>query len=76
MAIQLNINYIQVIQLVEQLSEAEQNDLIQQILLRRADSRPLTVEEKIRLFDAAKLHAEVNETPSVRREDWYDDDGR
>ena len=76
MTVQLGIDYEQVIQLVEQLSQAEQDDLISKLLLRRAEQRPLTVEEKLRLFDLAKIHAEVKQTPSPRREDWYDDDGR
>ena len=76
MAIQLEIDYRQLVQLVDQLSEAEQNDLIRQVLLRRAEKRPLTSEEKMRLFDAAKIYSEVLNEPSMRREDWYDDDGR
>ncbi len=76
MAIQLNIDYSEVVQLVEQLSEEQQKDLIAQILTQRARQRPLTAEEKIQLLDAAKLHNPVNQTPSVRRSDWYDDNGR
>lgn len=76
MAVQLNIDYQQVMHLVEQLSASEQDELISKILLRRAQQRPLTIEEKLYLWDASKIHSEVNETPSARREDWYDDDGR
>ena len=61
---------------MQQLSEEQQKDLITQILTHRARQRPLIPEEKIQLLDAAKLHNPVNETPSVRRSDWYDDNGR
>jgi hypothetical protein len=76
MAIHLNIDYSEVVQLVEQLSEEQQRDLITQILTQRSRQRPLTTEEKIQLLDAAKLHNPVNQAPSVRRIDWYDDNGR
>jgi len=76
MAVQLDIDYGQVIQVVEQLSEEEQDDLISRILVRRAEHRPLTIQEKLRLFDAAKIRNEIREMPSPRREDWYDDEGR
>jgi len=46
------------------------------MLTYRASQRPLTPEEKIQLLDMAKLDNPVNETPSIRREDWYGDDGR
>jgi hypothetical protein len=67
MAVQLNIDYDDLVGLVEQLSEGQQQDLITQILTHRARQRPLTPEEKIQLLDAAKLHNPVNEAPSVRR---------
>jgi hypothetical protein len=76
MAVQLNIEYDQLVELVEQLSEIQQQDLIVRILSQRAQQRPLTADEKIQLLDAAKLHNPMNETPSIRREDWYGDDGR
>jgi hypothetical protein len=76
MTVQLNIDYSDLLELVEQLSEEQQKDLIRQLLTHRARQRPLTSEEKIQLLDAAKLHNPVNETPSVRRVDWYDDNGR
>jgi len=76
MAAHLNVDYEQVVSLVEQLSEEQQSDLIVRVLTQRARQRPLTIEEKIQLLDAAKLDNPVHEAPSVRREDWYDDDGR
>ena len=76
MAVQLNLDYDDLLGLVEQLSEAQQQDLIRQILTHRAQQRPLTPEEKIQLLDAAKLNNPVNEVPSIRRSDWYDNNGR
>lgn len=76
MALQLPIQYEQLIELVEQLSEEQQQDLIRRLLTRSAHQRPLTVEEKLQLLDAVKLDVAVNEEPSIRRVDWYDDDGR
>ena len=75
MTLQLNIDYSDLIELVEQLSEEQRKDLITQLLTHRARQRPLTPEEKIQLLDAAKLHNPVNEAPSVHRIDWYDDSG-
>ena len=76
MAVQLSVNYEQVLHLVEQLSEPEQDEMIAIVLEQRAHKRPLTIEERLKLFDAAKLHTSVNETPSIRREDWYEHDAR
>lgn len=76
MAVQLNIDYDQIVELVEQLSEEQQRDLIARLLTHRARQHPLTAEEKIQLLDAAKLHNPINAAPSVRREDWYGEDGR
>lgn len=76
MVANLKLEYEQVAQLVEQLNEEQQKALIIRMLTYRASQRPLTAEEKIQLLDLAKLDNPVNETPSIRREDWYDDDGR
>jgi hypothetical protein len=76
MALQLPIRYEQLVELVEQLSEEQQKDLIKRLLTRQAQQRPLTVEEKLKLLDAVKLDVTINEEPSIRRVDWYDDDGR
>jgi len=76
MAIQLNIDYSELVELVEQLSEAQQKDLIAQILTHQARQRPLTADEKIQLLDTAKIHNPVNQSPSIHRSDWYDDNGR
>ena len=73
MTIHLPLQFEQVVDLVEQLSEQQQQILIQRLLARNTEMRPLTPAEKIRLFDASKLHNRVLETPSPRRVDWYDD---
>jgi hypothetical protein len=75
MTVQLKIDYEQLVSLVKQLSDAQQNALIAELLNERAQ-HPLNAEEKIQRLEAAKLHTPVHEIPSVRREDWYGDDGR
>lgn len=76
MALQLPIQYEQLIDLVQQLSEEQQKDLIRRLLALQAQQRPLSIEEKLKLLDAVKLDVPISEEPSVRRVDWYDDDGR
>jgi predicted aminopeptidase len=76
MVVQMSLDYEQVVGLVEQLSEEQQNQLIAHVLQQRTQQHPLTADEKIRLFDTAKLHLPVNQTPSLSRADWYGDDGR
>jgi hypothetical protein len=67
------IQYEQLIDLVQQLSEEQQQDLIRRLLALQAQH---SIEQKLKLLDAVKLDVPVNEEPSVRRVDWYDDDGR
>lgn len=74
MALRLPIEYEQLLELVEQLSEEQQRDLTKRLLARQAQQRPLTIEEKLKLLDAVKLDVAINEEPSVRREDWYEGD--
>ena len=76
MAVQLNIEFDQLVELVEQLSEEQQQALIAQLLSDKASGRPLTPAEKIQLLDSAKIRNPVNQAPSIHRSDWYDDDGR
>jgi hypothetical protein len=78
MALQLSIRYEQLIELIEQLSPDQRDELVEKLLTRSraAHPVPMTVEDKIRLLDAAKIRIPVNEEPSVRRADWYGDDGR
>lgn len=76
MALPQPIPYTQLIELVAQLPEEQQQDLIKRLLTRRAHQNPLSIEEKLQLLDAVKVHGAVDQEPSVRRVDWYGDDGR
>lgn len=75
MAVNLPLSYETVIQLVEQLPREQQETLLLH-LLSTSQSRTLSPDEKKALFHASILSVPVNEAPSIRREDWYDDDGR
>lgn len=75
MAVQLNIPYETLLSLVEQLPEEQQQDLLQ-YLIKRAGDQKLTTDEKLALYHASIMNRPVNEAPSIRRQDWYDDDGR
>jgi hypothetical protein len=74
--VQLQLDYEQVFDLVEQLPEVQREHLIARLLAAPVEQPRLTLEEKRRLLDEAILDNEVLENPSPRREDWYDDDGR
>jgi uncharacterized protein YheU (UPF0270 family) len=74
MAVQLTIPYETLVELVEQLPYEERTDLAER--LARLEQKPRNVDKWIAMFDAAVLHVEINEAPSIRREDWYGDDGR
>jgi hypothetical protein len=65
----------QVVELVDQLSPEEQTALTA-YLLESARKRQLSAEEKIRLLRSAQIDVAVLQEPSIRREDWYGDDGR
>ena len=62
--------------LADELGKDYDNELILRLLTRVARYRPLTIAESLRLDDAAKLEWKVKNQPSVRRTDWYGDDGR
>ncbi len=66
-ALQMVINYDQVIELVDQLTDEQQKQIIAHLLTHHAKQRPLTVDEKIQLLDAAKITRPVNESASIRR---------
>lgn len=61
--------------LVDGLSPQQQTELTAH-LLRTAQKRQLSAQEKMTLLRAAQIDVEVIQEPSIRREDWYDDDGR
>jgi len=71
-----SIPYEQVVELVERLPEEQQKELLQRLLTRHSQPQALTIEDRLKLLDAIKLDVAFNEEPSVRRVDWYDDDGR
>lgn len=75
MGVQLDITYEQLVELVEQLPAEEQHDLLRH-LLKQPQKHQLTPEEKLALYHASIISVPVNEEPSIRREDWYGDDGR
>ena len=64
----------------ENLPAAEDENVDPEEIIRiraAADERELTPDEKIKLYHAS-IHRDVkvNENFSMRREDWYGDDGR
>lgn len=69
------VSFEEIMNLVDRLSPTEQTQLTTH-LLESAQKRQLSVDEKMRLLRSVQISAEVNEEPSVRREDWYGDDGR
>lgn len=74
MVVKLNIPYETLIELVEQLPAEQQDDLLKR--LSRRGEQPLTVADKLRLLNEVAVDVPINEAPSIRREDWYGDDGR
>lgn len=70
-----SVTYEQVVELVDQLPPHEQTQLVSH-LLEMARARPLTSDEKMRLLRAVQIDVKVLCEPSIRREDWYNDDGR
>ena len=75
MAVQLTIPYETLVALVEQLPEAEQKALIERVLSMNAAATASRT-ERLAAYHAAIMSVPLNEEPSIRREDWYDDDGR
>ena len=57
----------------DELYRDHNNVLVMRLFTRVARHRPLTIAEKLRLDDAAKLDWKVKVQPSVHREDWYDE---
>jgi hypothetical protein len=76
MAVQLSIDYEQVVALVEQLSPEQQTDLLTR-LLEKSKMRQLTSQERKALLESITIDlGAVLPGYSDRREDWYGDDGR
>lgn len=62
--------------LMETFESVQGNELVAKLIVKLSDIRPLTADEKIHLLHSCILHAPIDNPPSMRREDWYDDDGR
>jgi hypothetical protein len=76
MALQLTLEYETLIELVDQLSEAQQQDLLQR-LQEKVNHRELSREDKRALLNAMAIDlGEVSPDYSDRRADWYGDDSR
>lgn len=70
-----DVSFDKIVELVDRLTPQEQTRLTAH-LLETAGKRQLSVEEKMKLLRAAQIDVAVIEEPSIRREDWYADDGR
>jgi hypothetical protein len=70
-----DMTFEEVVRLANQLTPAEKQALAQ-YLLEAAQERELTPEERIALRRSAIIDIPFHYNPSVRREDWYDDDVR
>ncbi len=76
MAVQLTIDYEQLVALIEPLSPEQQTDLLAR-LLEKSKTRQLTSQERKALLESMTIDlGEVLPGYSDRREDWYGDDGR
>jgi len=75
MAVQLTIPYEKLVELVEQLPEEQQQALLERLLAGKQASA-LTKAERLAAYHASIMSVPLREEPSIRREDWYDDDGR
>lgn len=75
MGVQLDIPYETLLKLIEQLPEAQKRDLLRH-LEKTVQQRELSADEWIALLRSIQIHKPILEEPSIRREDWYDDDGR
>ncbi len=62
--------------LAAEITKSHDNDLVARLLMRVGNQRKLTLAEQFRLADAVSLDWKVKEEPSVRRADWYGDDGQ
>lgn len=69
------MNFDKIIALVDSLTPLEQKRLTN-YLLGESNKHRLSVEEKINLLRSAQIEVSVLESPPLRREDWYGDDGR
>jgi hypothetical protein len=64
-----------VLALIEQLSPQEQTQLAAH-LLEHAQSQPQSAAEKLKALREIQVNTPIQNEPSLRREDWYDENGR
>ena len=75
MTLKLNITYEQLRDLLRQMPATERRVLMDEVE-NEAAQQPLTPAEKKAIYHASIMSVPVQEAPSIRRIDWYDDDGR
>lgn len=75
MGVQLKTTFDKLVELVDQLSRGEQKKLFEH-LLQQSENRNLAPHAKLAFHHASIISVLVNGKPSIRREDWYGDDGR
>ena len=73
---QIRLHIKQYDQLFQEFDQNWGEELLAKILIQVAKFRTLSAREKIFLLDAAKIDVPIKKMPSMRREDWYGDDGR
>jgi hypothetical protein len=71
----MDVDYESVLALVDQLSPTEQTQLTAH-LLEMAQKRTLSTAEKMRLLRSVQVKPVIIKEPSMRREDWYGEDGK
>lgn len=74
MAVQLTIPYETLVELVEQLPESQRGDLLNRLVQQQQKST--STAQRLAAYHAGIDHTALREEPSIRREDWYSDDGR
>lgn len=74
MAVQLSIPYEALLALVDQLPDEQKQALAKHLkqTIGKADRTKTRLEQ----YHAGIIDIPVLETPSIRREDWYNDHGR
>lgn len=75
MTVQLDISFETLVELVRQLPADQQQQLLHRIQAQTYTNGQ-NVAEKMRKLRSAQIDARVNQVPSPRREEWYDDNGR
>ena len=74
MAVKLDVPFETLVELVKQLPFQQQQILLQEI--QEQVPPELSVETKMQLLRATQIDFAVKQEPSLRREEWYGDEGR